>query len=145
MFIRTLGILGLASLLTMSSSAMAFTSSTTDVWNHHIQAWEARSVEGITSDYTDESVLVLNNQLFKGHEQIANVFTHLFKIFDAGVNRIDTPILFDRFVYIAWHFTPTGKQEYFGSDTFVVEGGKIVLQTIASPLYDVFPILPLNN
>ena len=130
---KTLGILGLASLLTVSGSAIAFNRSTTDVWNHHIQAWEARSVDDITADYTDESILVLNNQLFKGQDEIANVFTQLFKIFDVGVSRIDTPLLFDRFVYITWHFTPTGKQEFFGTDTFVIEGGKIALQTIASP------------
>lgn len=142
---KTFGILGFVSLLTVSGSAMASSGSTADVWNHHIQAWEARSVKDITSDYTDESVLVLNNRIFKGEDQIANVFTQLFKIFDGGVNRIDTPILFDRFVYITWHFTPTGKQEVFGTDTFVIEDGKIILQTIASPLYDLFPIYPLNK
>lgn len=139
----TMKILGLAPLITVFGGT-ALAQSTNDVWNHHIQAWEVRSVDDIVSDYSDESVLILNNQIFKGRDQIANVFTQLFGIFDAGSNRIDTPIVLDRFVYITWHFTPTNKQEFFGTDTFVIEGGKIVLQTIASPLYDVLPIRPLT-
>ncbi|MCX6116734.1 MAG: hypothetical protein NT027_04275, partial [Proteobacteria bacterium] len=74
-----------------------------------------------------------------------NVFVQLFKIFDDGVNRIDSPILIDRFVYITWHFTPSGMKEYFGTDTFVIEDGKIVLQTIASPLYDIRTITSSKN
>jgi predicted SnoaL-like aldol condensation-catalyzing enzyme len=132
--------IALAALLSLPQGQSAFARSTTEVWAHHIEAWEARSVEDIVSDYSDDSVLVLNNQTFEGRDQIAHVFTQLFKIFDAGVNRIDTPILFDRFVYITWNYTPTGNHEFFGTDTFVIEDGKISLQTIASTLYNEFPV-----
>lgn len=128
--------LGLIVLLAVGISTFAFGKSTEEVWSHHIEAWEARSVEAIVEDYSDESVLILNNEIFKGQSAIAHVFRKLFGIFDAGSNRIDTPIVFDRFVYITWHFTPTGKQEQFGTDTFVIESGKIILQTIASTLYE---------
>ncbi len=137
----TINALGLASLFAVFGG-IASAKSTTEVWTHHIHAWEIRSVHDIVSDYSDESVLVLNNEVFKGQDQIANVFTRLFNIFDAGTNRIDTPVVLDRFVYITWHFTPTNKQEFFGTDTFVIENGKIVLQTIASPLYKLFPVQP---
>ena len=137
----TISALGLTSLIAVFAG-MASAKSTNEVWNHHIRAWETRSVHDIVSDYSDDSVLVLNNHVFKGQDQIANVFTQLFSIFDAGTNRIDTPVVLDRFVYITWHFTPTYKQEFFGTDTFVIENGKIVLQTIASPLYEAFPIHP---
>ena len=136
--IKTLG-LAIATFTTLGTS-FAHAQSTQDVWSHHIQAWEARSVKEIVADYSGESVLVLNNKIFKGQEQIENVFTRLFRIFDNGTNRIDAPSLFDRFVYITWHFTPKNKHEFFGTDTFVIENGKIILQTIASPLYDSSPV-----
>lgn len=142
---RVVGVLGFASLLALFSGSAVFAASTDEVWHHHIKAWEDRSVGDIVSDYTDESILVLNNQVFKGQEQIAQVFTQLFGIFDAGVNRIDTPLVFGRFVYITWHFTPTTQSEFFGTDTFVIENGKITLQTIASPLYEAFPISSLSK
>lgn len=122
----------------LSSSAMAQT--TNEVWTHHIEAWQARSLEAIVSDYNEDSVLILNNQVFKGTNAIKNVFTQLFGIFDHGQNRIDTPVRPGRIVYITWHFTPTGESEFFGTDTFIIEQGKIAVQTIASPLYDKFPI-----
>ena len=146
MFLKTIGNLGLVTLIATSFGAsIARAESTENTWKHHIQAWEARSVSAIVSDYSDESVLVLNNQIFKGREEITTVFTQLFRIFDNGSNRIDTPLLFDRFVYITWHFSPTNKPEFFGTDTFVIEDGKIILQTIASPLYELYPIHPLTK
>ena len=142
MFMKVVRVIGLASLLTGFMSSFAFGASTEGGWNHHIKAWEARSIEQIVSDYSDESVLVLNNRIFKGREEIAHVFSQLFRIFDNGVNRIDTPVVLDRFVYITWHFTPTGGGEHYGTDTFVIENGKIVLQTIASSVYELLPVLP---
>ncbi len=138
-------IIGTFGLVTLLGSSVGLAASTEDVWNHHIHAWEARSVDDIVSDYSDSSTLVLNNRIFKGRKQIAQVFTRLFEIFDNGTNKIDTPTVFDRFVYITWNFTPSGKQEFFGTDTFVIEDGKIVLQTIASKLYDVFPVASAKN
>jgi len=132
-------------LVTLLGSSAGLAASTNEVWEHHIRAWEARSVDEIVSDYSDNSTLVLNNQIFKGRKQIAQGFTRLFEIFDNGTNKIDTPTVFDRFVYITWNFTPNGKQEFFGTDTFVIEEGKIVLQTIASKLYDVFPVASPKN
>lgn len=118
---------------------------TADVWNHHIAAWEARDVEAIASDYTEESVLILNSKVFSGQEAIKKVFVQLFGIFDAGNNRIDTPVLNGRIVYITWHFSPTGDSEFFGTDTFVIENGKIAVQTISSPLYDKYPVIELRD
>lgn len=113
---------------------------TEDVWSHHIRAWESRDLDGIVSDYSDDSILILNNQVFRGPTAIRKVFAQLFSIFDHGSNRIDTPVLIERIVYITWHFTPTGDSEFYGTDTFVIENGKIAVQTIASPLYEKFPI-----
>lgn len=114
--------------------------STDQVWQHHIEAWSNRDLNGIVADYNDDSVLVLNGKTFKGPTEIRSVFTQLFEIFDHGQNKIDPAFLQDRFVYITWHFTPNHNQEFFGSDTFVIEKGKIVLQTIASELYEQFPV-----
>ena len=137
--------LGMATTLAFLASSGAFAQSTDDVWSHHIRAWDARSVGEIAADYTEDSVLLLNNEIYKGTIEIKNVFTQLFRIFDAGVNRIDTPVVFDRIVYITWHFTPTGGSETFGTDTFVIENGKIAVQTIASPLYEAYPVLRVTN
>lgn len=110
-------------------------------WDHHIEAWQARDVDAIVADYTEDAIFIINNQVFEGKEAIRSVFLQLFQLFDEGSNRIDTPTLRGRFVFITWHFTPTNAEEFFGTDTFVIENGKIVAQTIASPLYDTYKIV----
>ena len=116
---------------------------TAEVWDHHIAAWEARDLDAIASDYSETSVLVINNQVYVGPEQIKPVFARLFEIFDAGTNAVDEPLLIDRLVYITWHFQPEGAPVHHGTDSFVIENGKIVYQTIASTLYEAFPINPI--
>jgi ketosteroid isomerase-like protein len=113
---------------------------TAEVWKHHIDAWQTKSLDAIVSDYTENSVVVLNNQSFKGINAIRKVFSQLFTIFENGKNIIDTPVLFDRFVYITWHLSLKGEDEQFGTDTFVIENGKIIVQTIGSPLYYTHPV-----
>ena len=123
-----------------SSANQLIPSSTTDVWEHHINAWVHRDLTEITSDYSADSILIINGQLFRGPEKIKNVFNQLFKIFDRGNNRIDPVLNFDRIIYITWHFQPYNNNEFYGTDTFIIENGKIAVQTIASPLYDYFPV-----
>ena len=133
----------LLALIFVLAASTAFASSqrtTSEVWQHHIAAWEARDLTAIVSDYTSDSVLIINGKVFKGRVEIEQVFAQLFSIFDTGVNRIDPPTLVERIVYLTWHFTPSSDREYYGTDTFIIEDGVIVVQTIASPLYDKFEI-----
>lgn len=116
------------------------TRATTEVWKRHIDSWGKRDLDAIMSDYTQNAVLVLNNQTYEGRPAIRKVFQRLFEIFDQGENHIDAPTIKDRLVYITWHFTPRGQQTAFGTDTFVVEHNAISYQTVASPLYDMYPV-----
>lgn len=126
--------------LTAGRSAALTTRATEEVWKRHIDAWSKRDLDSIMSDYTEDAVVVLNNQTYEGRPAIRKVFQRLFEIFDQGENHIDTPTIKDRLVYITWHFTPRGQQTVFGTDTFVVENDAISYQTIASPLYGKYPV-----
>ena len=75
MFKKTIKVLAILSALYSSTPSLA--QSTDDVWKHHIQAWGDRSLDEITSDYSDQSVLILNNQVFEGQKEIRNVFAQL--------------------------------------------------------------------
>ena len=115
---------------------------TNAVWQRHINAWNDKDLDAITRDYDENAVLVLNNQVYVGRDQIRKVFTRLFEIFDPGVNTIDEAIIKERLVYITWHYKPQSDQDkvFFGTDTFVIERNAITYQTIASPLYDEYPV-----
>lgn len=137
--------MSLAVLLSVSLTTHGAAKTTDEVWQHHLDAWGKQSVKDIVKDYDDKSTLILNNQIFKGEEAIGHVFTQLFKIFNQGTSRIDTPVIQDRFVYLIWYLTPKGQSEFLGTDTFVVEDGKISLQTITSPIFKIYPVLPLKK
>ncbi|WP_146132500.1 nuclear transport factor 2 family protein [Streptomyces solincola] len=114
---------------------------TTAVWQRHIGAWGRQDLDAIMSDYTEDAVLVLNNQVYEGRAAIRPVFERLFDIFGQGDNRIDEPVIRAGLVHITWHFTPHGSPApVFGTDTFVVKGDAIAVQTIASPLYERYPV-----
>ena len=136
MILRAALPLAFASLLASPAKAQ-----TTDaVWSHHIAAWNERDLTKLVADYDEQSVVVVNHHVFRGQAGVRKAFTQLFKIFDDGQNNLDAPTVLDGTVYITWHFAPTGRETLFGSDTFVIRDGKIALQTIASPLYEVEPV-----
>lgn len=113
------------------------TEKTSIVWQHHIDSWNQRDVEAIARDYSDGSIMVVNGRLYKGRDQIKNVFKKLFVIFGQGTNHIDPVILNNELVYITWHFEKPGFDFFDGTDTFIIEDGIIKVQTIYSPLYEI--------
>ncbi|MEQ8752446.1 MAG: nuclear transport factor 2 family protein [Coleofasciculus sp. G1-WW12-02] len=116
------------------------TEETKKVWKHHIEAWDAGDLDEIMADYGEDSILILNNTVYKGIEAVRGVFGRLFQIFSNGENIIDPEVIEGEVIYITWHFTPTNDDTYFGTDSFVVHKSMIKYQTIASLLYEKYPI-----
>lgn len=118
--------------LLLAGSAPA--SETTEaVWSHHIEAWSARDLDAIVSDYSEESVVILNGDVYRGTKDIRALFRSLFETFDhAKDHQIAPAKVIGKIVYITWeaHFEQTGKT--VGTDTFVIVDGKIHYQTIAA-------------
>lgn len=115
-----------------------------EVWEHHIQAWSNQDIPAILDDYADDAFLIVNNKVYLGSDEIKNVFNQLFVLFSKGENKIDPAVVRDEVVYILWNYKLSGFQEaFFGTDSFFILNGKIKAQTIASKLYDSFPISSL--
>ncbi|WED23688.1 nuclear transport factor 2 family protein [Vibrio sp. JC009] len=122
--------------LSAFSASAASKAPTGQVWQEHIQAWVDRDLDGIAVHYDKDSLMIVNNMMFRGPEKIRGVFNYLFKRFDNGSNAIDPAIVDDRTIYITWNFTPSEENApIYGTDTFFVEDGIIKVQTIASKLY----------
>ena len=113
---------------------------TQNVWDHHIQSWSAKDLDAILSDYSENAFVIVNNRVFQGHDQIKSVFTQLFELFSHGINKIEPAVVKAQTIYILWNFTPEAFGSFFGTDSFVVEDGKIQAQMIASELYTMFPL-----
>ena len=73
----------LISLFAFSASA-APKASTEQVWQEHIDAWVNRDLDAISVHYDEDSLMIVNNIMFRGPKEIREVFAYLFHRFDNG-------------------------------------------------------------
>ena len=99
--------------------------STKSVLDHHGAALLAGDIDAVMEDYTDESVFISNlGGVLKGVGAIRSVFEAAgeFGGFTEATMHIEGDVAF-----ATW----TAEGVSFGSDTFVIRDGKIVVQTVA--------------
>ena len=113
---------------------------TQTVNDRHIQAWLAKDIDAIIQDYSETSFIIINKKVFQGQDQFRSVFKQLFELFSHGNNQIEPAVIKAQTIYLIWRFTPDAFGSFSGSSTFIVEDGKIQVHTIASELYEMFPI-----
>ena len=101
------------------------TEQTQAVLQHHAGALMGGDIDGVMEDYTDESVFVSNDSgVSRGAAAIRAVFATMspFEDFEVSLAHFDGDVAF-----VTWK----AKGISFGTDTFVINDGKIVLQTVA--------------
>lgn len=108
-------------------------STTEDVLDHHLEAFANQDLAEIMIDYDDESVVVTNMGIFRGLDEINNLFTDLFAEFSqAGTTlEVDDTIVEDYFAYILWHADTPDNVYEFCTDTFYIPDSTIAFQTFA--------------
>jgi hypothetical protein len=109
---------------------------TQDVLEHHLKALLAGDVEEIMADYDDSSVLATQQATLRG-------LTALREFFARAVNELlppgselelTTQVVEGEHAYIVWRGESEKYRLPFGTDTFVVRGGKIVFQSFAGQI-----------
>jgi ketosteroid isomerase-like protein len=107
-------------------------SATETVVHNHLQAFlEQKGVAAIVSDYDEAARFYSEAAIYQGKQQISCFFTDFINALPDGA--------FDKFslrsmhvngsiAYITWS---VGSEIPLGTDTFVVDNGKIVSQTFA--------------
>ncbi len=103
------------------------------VYNHHLQALGARDLEAIAEDYSEESALIVSSVpvAMHGGAAIRAFFAQTFEVFTPEVIasfRVHRQTIDGEIAYAVWS---AGDLIPFASDTFVIRGGKIVVQTAA--------------
>jgi len=109
-------------------------STTKDVLNHHLEMFGDGDLEGLMTDYADDAVLITQDGTVEGHGEISAMYEELLPEFDdeSVTFSLDDQTVVDNYAYIVWH-AETPENEYeFASDTFVVQDGEIVAQTLAA-------------
>jgi len=111
--------------------------STQLVFEHHLRVLGAGDLDGILSDYTDDSILIRAEGAVKGRQAIRGFFEDvLASLFRPGTYEftIDTLHVADDVAYVVWHANCTSADIVFATDTFVINNGKIAVQTFAAQM-----------
>jgi ketosteroid isomerase-like protein len=108
------------------------TSATGTVVRNHLQAFlEQKGVAAIVSDYDEDARFYSEAKVYRGKQEIYGFFTDFISSLPAGAIEHFTlrSLRVDRDIaYITWC---VGSDIPLGTDTFVVDDGKIVSQTFA--------------
>ena len=107
------------------------------VFEHHLSAFGAGDLDGILSDYADDSIPIGPDGALKGRQAIRGFFERvLASLFKPRTYEftMDTMHVVDDVVYIVWHANCASADIVFAADTFLIRGGKIAVQTFAAKI-----------
>jgi hypothetical protein len=109
---------------------------TEDVLTHHLACFGKGDLDGVMADYTAASRLFTQNGVLRGTGAIRELFVTILSDFaKAGMSfeMLRQDIDGDT-AYIVWKAETADNHYELGTDTFVVNDGKIVTQTFAGKI-----------
>ena len=113
-----------------------------NLFQQHWNSVQLGDMDAITRDYADDAILIRPDRMFSGHSGCRAFFTELFEQLngfaaDQHSLTIDNPV-----ILLEWRATHTDGRTATGVDTFIVENGKIKIQTLA---FDVWSRAPSRD
>jgi hypothetical protein len=100
-----------------------------EVFAHHGRAPGVGRLDDIIDDYRDDSILIVNDEVFRGPESARRVFTQLL----ADVPDADwdlCTVFADDVLYLEWKARGAERHVDDGVDTFIFDDGRIRVQTV---------------
>jgi ketosteroid isomerase-like protein len=112
------------------------TTVTQDVLTHHQECFGNGDLAGTMADYTDESKFFTPDGLLRGSEAIRRFFARMFEEFaKPGMSfEMIRQEVCGHTAYIVWKAETADNHFEVGSDTFIVQDGKIATQTFAGKI-----------
>ena len=106
------------------------------VLDNHLTGFALRDVNKIMFDYTEGSVLVTPEGVFRGLDEIETYYENLLPAFpsDGTLFNVDIQTVEQNVAYIVWHAETPALNVPLGTDTFIVEDGKIMRQTFVAQI-----------
>jgi predicted SnoaL-like aldol condensation-catalyzing enzyme len=112
----------------------AVTATTQDVLTHHLNSFG--DIAGTMTDYTAESRFFTPDGLLRGCDAIRRFFVRLFEEFakpGMSIEMLRREVDGDT-AYLVWKAETADTRFELGTDTFIVQNGKIVTQTFAGKI-----------
>ena len=105
-----------------------------EIIEHHVKCFRDGDVEGILADYSDDAILFTPDRILKGREAIAGLFHRLLQEFREPhtTDAVRVAMFEGNYAYIVWSAETSDNIYEYASDTFVVQQGRIVMQSFAA-------------
>ena len=102
--------------------------------SRHLGEFGAGNMEGLLADYTNDAFLMTPNGTIRGKDELRKLFEGLFAEFgQEGVTfNLAHQSCDGNICQIVWDAETPDNSYEFATDTFVIEDGKIVAQTLAA-------------
>lgn len=110
--------------------------STAEVLDHHQKCFRARDIDAVMADYSADAVFFGPEGALRGPNAIKSFFERMFIEFAkpgasiAGKQRL----IEGEYAYLVWSAETADNSYELGSDTFVIQGGSIRLQSFAAKI-----------
>lgn len=102
----------------------------------HLNSFLENDLESLMADFDSESVLITQDKIYNGFEEIKGFYASLILHFPKPKSSIELEKTFiiDDLVYFVWHGKSPGLEVLFATDTLIIKNGKIHRQTFAGQL-----------
>ena len=103
------------------------------ILDHHMDAFGAGDVDAMVEDFTEESTIIFPKSVITGLDNIRKHFRNLTQnIFTKGTEyELVEKVVEGDIAYLIWKAESDRYKIPYGTDTFIFEGGKIKVQTVA--------------
>jgi ketosteroid isomerase-like protein len=110
--------------------------STKDIIDHHLTAFGERDLTGVLSDYAPDAVFFTPHGPVRGPDAIKPLFQAMIAEFakPGAVFNMKQQFIEGDYAYILWTAKTADNVYELGTDTFVVQGGKIVAQSFTGKI-----------
>jgi ketosteroid isomerase-like protein len=110
--------------------------STKDVLDHHLKCFDEGDVEGILSDYAPSAVMFTADGSLRGVDSIKPLFQAMVAEFGkpGATFTMKQQFVEGDYGYILWSAETADNVYELGTDTFVVQDGKIVAQSFTGKI-----------
>ena len=110
--------------------------STKDVIDHHLRSFGERDLKGILSDYAPGAILFTPEGPLRGLDAIGSLFQAMLAEFGkpGAAFSLKQQLVEGDYGYILWTAETADNVYELGTDTFVVQEGKIVVQSFAGKI-----------
>jgi ketosteroid isomerase-like protein len=105
--------------------------STKEIIDHHLQAFAERDLKGVLSDYAPDAVFFTPQGPLRGPDAIRPLFQAMIAEFakPGGAFTLKQQCVQGDYAYILWSAETADNVYELGTDTFVVQNGKIAAQS----------------